>query len=183
VQIGEERGERADLRVEGRVRRSVRYRTIAELGCRPGGVRPERQRRAVGLRREHPHLGLDRHEALPHQSEIVDHGPSQAADGVHDPGGSETRRELDRVEDPACPVASLEAETLPAGLRQVRRRHEAVVARPDDHGVVSRRHATLPFPERAPRSSSAAIRPGAPMIPPPGWVAEPHIHRSLIGVR
>ena len=31
--------------------------------------------------------------------------------------------------------------------------------------------------------SSAAIRPGAPMIPPPGCVAEPHIQRFRTGVR
>ena len=33
------------------------------------------------------------------------------------------------------------------------------------------------------RISSAANRPGAPMMPPPGWVADPHIYRFLIGVR
>src|SRR5271165_6631523 len=32
------------------------------------------------------------------------------------------------------------------------------------------------------RISSAANRPGAPMMPPPGCVAEPHIHRFLIGL-
>ena len=29
----------------------------------------------------------------------------------------------------------------------------------------------------------AALRPGAPMMPPPGCVAEPHMYRSRIGVR
>ena len=28
-----------------------------------------------------------------------------------------------------------------------------------------------------------AMRPGAPMIPPPGWVADPHMYRLSIGVR
>jgi hypothetical protein len=32
-------------------------------------------------------------------------------------------------------------------------------------------------------TSNAAIRPDAPMIPPPGCVDDPHIHRSLTGVR
>jgi len=33
------------------------------------------------------------------------------------------------------------------------------------------------------RYSSAEIRPGAPMMPPPGCVADPHIQRSRTGVR
>src|SRR5262249_8898018 len=32
------------------------------------------------------------------------------------------------------------------------------------------------------RMRRAAFRPGAPMMPPPGCVAEPHIHRFRIGV-
>ena len=33
------------------------------------------------------------------------------------------------------------------------------------------------------RTSRAAILPGAPMIPPPGWTAEPQSHRFRTGVR
>src|SRR5438874_9357855 len=31
--------------------------------------------------------------------------------------------------------------------------------------------------------SRAAFQPAAPMTPPPGWAAEPHRYRPLIGVR
>jgi hypothetical protein len=36
---------------------------------------------------------------------------------------------------------------------------------------------------RRPRISRAALRPGVPMTPPPGWAAAPHRYRPPIGVR
>ena len=45
----------------------------------------------------------------------------------------------------------------------------------------SERRTTRPSHLRF-RMFSAAFRPGAPMIPPPGWAPEPHIQRLRIGV-
>ncbi len=99
------------------------------------------------------------------------------------PGARTPASDLDGVEDPADPLPALEHQHPAPGLAEVGGGGEPVVARADDDRVEPlRRHAALP-PVRVPSSSSAAIRPGAPMIPPPGCVAEPHIHRSLIGVR
>ena len=69
--------------------------------------------------------------------------------------------------------AALEDERLVPRLGKIKRRDEAVVARAENDDIALRRHGY-----RVPLSfkiSSAARRPGAPMIPPPGWVAEPHI--------
>src|SRR5581483_5495190 len=162
-------------------------RARAELARRARGVAPERERRAVGLGREHAHRGIDQHETVPHQPEVVDHGLPQPADGVDDAGSPHARRDLDRVQDPAGPLSPLEHEDTATGLREVRSRDQTVVARPDDDRVVLGHHATTFRPGLGNRSdfstSRAAIRPGAPMMPPPGWVAEPQSHRSLTGVR
>src|SRR5205809_4141658 len=60
-----------------------------------------------------------------------------------------------------------------------------VVALPVPHDPVladvlfGRGHAA----PRERNTSMAASRPGAPMIPPPGWVDEPHSQRFAMGVR
>ena len=73
-------------------------------------------------------------------------------------------------------------EDAPAGPGEIRRGDEPVVAAADDDRVPGRRHQAARRP-RERSTSRAAIRPFAPMIPPPGWVADPHSHRSRTGVR
>ncbi len=95
-------------------------------------------------------------------------------------------------------AAPLEHDDPPAGLREVRGGDEGVVpAAHDDRveppalrdrgrlggalrGDLAGHQAALRPRERS--TSRAAIRPFAPMIPPPGWVDEPHSHRSRTGV-
>ena len=74
---------------------------------------------------------------------------------------------MDLVRDRAAPdfAAPFEHERLAARTREIGRRHQPVVARADD----DRPHA------RSCRTACAALRPGAPMMPPPGCVAEPHM--------
>ena len=43
-------------------------------------------------------------------------------------------------------------------------------------------HESLPS-RSSRRMAMAALRPGAPVMQPPGWVLEPHIHRFFTGVR
>ena len=121
----------------------------------------------------------------PVQLQILDHRRPQTPDGLDEPGRRESRRGLARPQDPADLLVALEHEDLLTGLREVGGRDEAVVAAAD-HDDVERllRHqaALRPFFFSL-RYSSAAIRPGAPMMPPPGCVAEPHIHSLSTGVR
>src|SRR5262249_55491744 len=70
-------------------------------------------------------------------------------------------------------VALLDHGRLQAGAREQRRGHEPVHAAAYDDDVGH---------DRCPRILSAALRPGAPMMPPPGCVAEPHIHSFRMGV-
>src|SRR5687768_374591 len=61
----------------------------------------------------------------------------------------------------------LEDDRLQPGLREIVRGDEAVVTAANDYGSTHARVSTRIF--------MAALRPGAPMMPPPGWVAEPHM--------
>ena len=69
-------------------------------------------------------------------------------------------------------VAPLQDEGLEPAAGEQSRGHEAVVASADDDDVGLQ--ATFPFFQSL-SSSRAEMRPGAPMIPPPGCVAEPHM--------
>ncbi len=73
-------------------------------------------------------------------------------------------------------VAALDEERAAAALGGERRRGQAVVAGADDDDVVVA-HSS-PDSRRAP----AASCPGAPMMPPPGCVPEPHIQKLSMGV-
>ena len=89
------------------------------------------------------------------------------------------------AEDPADLLGALQDQDLLPGLCEVGGRDEPVVAAADQDDVelLLRHQAALrPFFFSL-RYSSAAIRPGAPMIPPPGWVADPHIQSLSTGVR
>ena len=72
-------------------------------------------------------------------------------------------------------VATLEDERLQPGLREVCSRDEPVVTASHDDRVVGHQSERTTW--------RAARRPDAPMIPPPGCVAEPHIQRFRSGVR
>src|SRR5688500_9670629 len=71
-------------------------------------------------------------------------------------------------------VACFKDERLQSGLGEIKRRREAVMPAADDDDIS---HALV-----SARILVAALRPGAPMMPPPGWVAEPHMYRLSIGV-
>ena len=58
--------------------------------------------------------------------------------------------------------------------RQPRRGDEAVQSTTNDDDVGHQRSAS---------TRSAALRPGAPMMPPPGCVADPHMYSRRTGVR
>ncbi len=132
------------------------------------------------------------------QVEVADDRRPQPPDRVRQPGDAGAAQ-LGRLGGAAQPVAALEDEHPPAGPGEVRGGHERVVAAPDDDRLVAagapsvgtpshvrrraaRRHQAA-FRPRDRSSSIAAIRPFAPMIPPPGWVDDPHSQRSRIGVR
>ena len=82
-------------------------------------------------------------------------------------GATEARMNLAGSRAATNGVTCLQHDRLHAGLRQVEGRDQPVVS-PADHD--RRLHRRL-----SARMRIAAFRPGAPMMPPPGCVAEPHI--------
>src|SRR5438132_2548007 len=80
-----------------------------------------------------------------------------------------------------CRVAAVEDNRLVAGFGEIKRGDQAIVSGGDDHhrGLG---HQTRP-PFQSLRTCRAASRPGAPIMPPPGCVAEPHMYRFFMGVR
>ena len=74
--------------------------------------------------------------------------------------------ELGRDRAAATRGARLEDNRLQAGAGQVERRRQPVVAAADDDDSHARVSASILI---------AALRPGAPMMPPPGCVADPHM--------
>ena len=166
---GGDRGERA---MESRVPLGVLRRGPGDVGGRSFGVAPQPHAASVGQGSEDARLGLDDLQAPRREAQLFRHGGTQRAGEMGDGGGAESPVEL--LGDGGAPddVAPLEHERLEPALGQQGGRHQAVVPGPDDHHVAAHRA----FPRfQSFRISSAASRPGAPMIPPPGWVAEPHI--------
>jgi hypothetical protein len=76
-------------------------------------------------------------------------------------------------------VAPFEDERVQAAARQVVGRGEAVVPAADDDRLRGALGAEALAKAAHARASArillAALRPGAPMMPPPGCVAEPHM--------
>src|SRR6059058_2051604 len=96
-------------------------------------------------------------------------------------GALETRMEFFGNGSAAHRLAALEDDRLVAGFGEIKRGDQAIVTGADDH------HRGLGHQMRPPfqslRICRAASRPGAPMMPPPGCVAEPHMYRFFMGVR
>src|ERR1041385_4728809 len=93
--------------------------------------------------------------------DLAKHVELVLGDGAHPP------RQLLRVELGRVHLLVLVAHRVPVGPVQ---RH-----------VIGRTHAALLRIDRS--SSSAASRPGAPLMPPPGCEDEPHSHSPRTGVR
>ena len=150
----------------------VRRRQLAQLERGLARVAPEGDPAPVGQGREHARLGLDEAEPAVLQVQVLHDGRAQGSEHVGDGGGLEPGMELLGHGRAAEDVAPLQDDGLETAAREQGRGHEAVVAPADDDDV--RLQATFPFFQSL-SSSRAEMRPGAPMIPPPGCVAEPHM--------
>ena len=187
--VAEEARQRPDEPVEVRVAPGVGSGPGAQALGRPCRVAPQADRTAVGSRGEGPDVGADERQAVALEVEIADDRRAQPPDRVGERRHPRPGRELGRADGAADRLASLEHDGPQPGLAEIGRGDEPVVPAADDDRVVpvgralvQRRHGQAAFRPRAFRTSSAAMRPFAPMIPPPGWVAEPHSHRSRTGV-
>ena len=181
----QEPGERADFAVESEKRLGVSRPPCLQLRRRPSRVAPQREGRPVDGRGEGDHVGLDCSKAVRAELEVPDDARTKTSDAVGDNRRPHTRSNLLGRQCAARAAAAFENECAEPRFRQVSRRHQAVVAGTHDDRVVSlashESQAALRFgSERT--TWRAARRPDAPMIPPPGCVAEPHIQRFRSGV-
>ena len=113
----------------------------------------------------------------PRLSSRISDPASGAAGGRRPKPGSPARIRADRrAADLARPPP---APAPAAATREIGGADQAVVAAADDDAVVAVSPACAALSEARPRSrriSPAALAPGAPITPPPGWVLEPHMY-------
>ena len=96
----------------------------------------------------------------------------ERADSVPNRGTAESRMNFLSNRRSSGNLALLEHECRETCFCQIKRSNQSVVARADDDNAFRfSRHQF--FHSR--RIFLAAFSPEAPMMPPPGWVAEPHI--------
>ncbi len=133
---------------------------------------------SVGLGREHGRVSDDYLEAVARKVQIGDEAWMQVADAVRARVEAKTGEDLLRRRPSSEDFPLLEERHGKAAPGQIRRRHERVVPATHDDGVWAAAHRRVSF-----RTSRAASRPGAPQIPPPGWLPDPHWYRLRTGVR
>src|SRR3984957_14575921 len=81
--------------------------------------------------------------------------------------------------------AAFEHQWFESGFGEIEGGDQPIVSTTNDNDVACLGHMSWFGHQAAPsfRISSAARRPGAPIMPPPGCVADPHMYRFLIGER
>ena len=156
---------RAELLVSIRIARRER----ANRFHRPALVDGEHQRPSVARKRDQPRIGTDELDAAMFEPHVAHDRRPQRSDRVRQRRTFEPWRDFLGHRRAADDRSTLEHERLQSGFCQIERGREAVVAGADDDDA-AHRPAPVSF-----RMRCAALRPGAPMIPPPGWVADPHM--------
>ena len=151
----------------------VFFREAADLLNGIAGIRMQQQAAAIGRKREKANGRLDHRKSVALELHLARDFRNQRPSRVRERGNFEAGNEFVGNRRAADNRAALEDERLVPRLGEIERRDQAVMPRAENDDVALRRHGY-----RVPLSfkiSSAARRPGAPMIPPPGCVAEPHI--------
>src|SRR5271156_367096 len=139
------------------------------------------ERAAIGRRREDTDGRFEFFQAVTGELHVLHDGGEWRAAGMSDGGTFETGMNFFGDSGAADDGAAFKNQGLVAFFREVEGGDERVVAATEDDDVALSGHAQ--FLPVSLRISRAASRPGAPMMPPPGCVAEPHMYNFLIGVR
>jgi hypothetical protein len=121
---------------------------------------------SVRAERHQPGIGFDELDA---QAHVANDGWPHRSNRVGD-RRMKSRRELLGDRAAANHLAPLEHGDVVPRLGEIEGAGQSVVAGTDDENVAHREPAFVSLMIRI-----AALRPGAPMMPPPGWVAEPHM--------
>ena len=155
---------------ELRPSRGVRCRPLRQRLHALQHLAPQHEGPAVAGRCEHADGGTREVQALLLEIELGDDVGAQGS-RVRERRNAEARCELVGHRRAADLVAPLEHQGLATRARKIGRGDQAVVAAADDDGTA---HLIFPL-----RTASAALRPGAPMMPPPGCVADPQSSEAV----
>ena len=134
------------------------------------------QRAAIRRQGRHAHRPRDERHAVVGEPQLLDDIGADGAGAVGERRHAEARRQLVLGGASADPGPPLEQQRPEPGLAEQRRARQPVDPAANHDGVVLS-DSRLPSPaSRHDRSiRSAAFLPGAPMMPPPGCVADPHM--------
>ena len=167
-------GQQGHLRLKCGEGRRIRTRQGGHVGAGALRIPPEGQRVTVRgqtgrhRRRFHPS------QAVRFQLQVRDHVGMEKAGIQCAEGHAASRDTFLAGGQPAEQGAPLQQQGPPAGPGQRGGADQAVVAAADDDGVISGHQGFRRLMWRSSSTRSAASRPGAPMIPPPGCVPDPH---------
>jgi hypothetical protein len=109
------------------------------------------------------------------EAERLDDVATDRSEGVAECRSAEARRKLQCGRGPANCTGRFQQNHGSLGPREDGCGDQSIQTAANNHYI---RHAT-----RSPITFMAALRPGAAMMPPPGWVADPHMYSRPIGVR
>jgi hypothetical protein len=173
VDPGHHRGKGTRLLIERGVGLGVGRRVSAQLVCRALHVGPQAQRRFLRRERGEPDFGLHQAQPAPGEAQVASDPRAQPANRI-DQRRAHAGQQLAGLERAAGSLPLLENEHAQPVHCQVCGADEPVVSAADHDDVVAATAAgSRAFAGHAAgltlRSTCrAAMRPGAPMIPPPG---------------
>ncbi len=160
-----------------------------------GIVIPKKKRLAIGRRGEDTRAGIEDFATQLFDLHVPRDFCAKRAKGMGKRGGLEAGMKFLGDGATTDHFAAFEDEGLEATFGEIKSGDESVVTAADKNHALSKRHGQLAafaavvvaaeeldFVQRAREASDhsfkmtwLAMRPLAPMMPPPGWVAEPHI--------
>src|SRR5438034_5185802 len=132
------------------------------------------ERAAVRFECCYARFGLNNFKTVFRQLEIGYDIREQRTGGVGQCGTAETGMNLFSSCQTSQHFAAFQDECLQSCLRQIARRDESIMTATDNDDVVLFGHLVYSRFQSF-SSCKAALRPGAPITPPPGCVAEPHM--------
>src|ERR1700751_4267207 len=141
----------------------------------------EHNRATIRIQRDHAGFGMDQLQAVLLELHVADHVRRNRSRSVRERRAAEARVKFFGNGCAAGLRAAFEHQRLESGLREIEGGDHPVLTATDNDDVALLGHHAAPFASL--RISSAESRPGAPMMPPPGCVADPHMYRFLMGVR
>ena len=134
----------------------------------------KRKRPPIGRKRSHANLRGNESEPVLLQLHVAHHAGQNRPRGMRQRRTAKAGMKFISHRRAANLRVALDHQRFVSRLGQIKRRDQPIVTAANDDDVALRPHSYA-APLMSFRISSAARRPFAPMMPPPGCVADPHI--------